>query len=76
WRVNIELDDALDLRQRIGKHTLDVNIEARQLVGIAPLYDREAVYSIRWYREYEKELRPGKLSDGTPDEGACLSATR
>lgn len=75
WRVKVELDDARDLRQRVGKHTLDVGIEARQLVGIAPLYDREAVYSIRWYREYEKELRPGTLPDPDPGEEACLSAT-
>jgi ribosomal protein S18 acetylase RimI-like enzyme len=74
WRVTVELDEALELRQRVGKHMLDVAIESRQLVGVAPLYDREAIYSIRWYCEYEKELRPGSLPD--PCEEDCLQVTR
>lgn len=75
WRVTVELDEALELRQRVGKHTLDVAIESRQLVGVAPLYDREAVYSIRWYCEYEKELRPAGLPESREDEEDCLQAT-
>jgi len=75
WRVTVVLDDALELRQRVGARTLDVAVEARQLVGIAPLYDREAVYNIRWYCEYEKELRPGSLSESHEDEEDCLQAT-
>jgi ribosomal protein S18 acetylase RimI-like enzyme len=73
WRVTVELDDVHDLRHRVGKHTLDVGIESRQLVGIAPLYDLEAIYSIRWYCEYEKELRPGRTSDLS--ETTCLQVT-
>ncbi len=76
WRVTVVLDDALELRQRVGAHTLDVAVEARQLVGLAPLYDREAVYSIRWYCEYEKELRPGSLPESCKGEEDCLQATR
>jgi ribosomal protein S18 acetylase RimI-like enzyme len=75
WRVTVELDDALELRQRVGKRMLDVAIESRQLIGIAPLYDREAVYSIRWYCEYEKELRPGRLPDLCEGEETSLSVT-
>jgi len=75
WRVTVELDEALELRQRVGKHTLDVAIESRQLVGVAQLYDREAVYSIRWYCEYEKELRPTGLPESREDEEDCLQAT-
>jgi len=75
WRVTVVLDDAQELRQRVGKRTLDVAIESRQLVSIAPLYDREAVYSIRWYCEYEKELRPGSLPESCEGEEDCLQAT-
>ena len=74
WRVTVELDEALELRQRVGKHMLDVAIESRQLVGVAPLYDREAVYSIRWYCEYEKELRSGSFPDPCVEDR--LQATR
>ncbi len=73
WRVTVQLDEALELRQRVSKHTLDVAIEARQLVGTESLYDREAVYSIRWYCEYEKELLPGSLSNSC--EEACLQGS-
>lgn len=75
WRVTVVLDDAQELRQRVGRHTLDVAVEARQLVGLAPLYDREAIYSIRRYCEYEKELRSGSLPVSREDEEDCLQAT-
>lgn len=75
WRVTVVLDDAQELRQRVGRHTLDVAVEARQLVGLAPLYDREAIYSIRRYCEYEKELRSGSLPASREDEEDCLQAT-
>lgn len=75
WRVTVVLDDALELRQRVGRHTLDVAVEARQLVGLAPLYDREAIYSIRRYCEYEKELRSGTHHASREDEEDCLQAT-
>lgn len=76
WRVTVVLDDAQELRQRVGKRTLDIAVESRQLVGLASLYDREAVYSIRWYCEYEKELRPGSLPECCEGEEDCLQATR
>jgi ribosomal protein S18 acetylase RimI-like enzyme len=75
WRVGVMLDDAHELRQRVGNYTLDVAIEARQLVGVAPLYDREAVYNIRWYCEYEKELRSGGLPDLCEDGETGLAVT-
>ena len=75
WRVTVELDEVLDLRQRVGKRTLDMPVEARRLVGVAPLYDREAVYSIRLYCEYEKELRHGKLPDICQGEETSLTVT-
>lgn len=75
WRVHIVLDDAVELRQRVGARTLDVAVEARQLVGLTALYDREAVYSIRWYCEYEKELRPGSLPEPCEDEEGYLQTT-
>lgn len=74
WRVTVQLDEALELRQRVGKHTLDVAIESRQLVGTESLYDRETVYSIRWYCEYEKELHPGSLPNSC--EEVCLQVSR
>lgn len=74
WRVTVVLDDAHELRQRIGTRTLDVAVESRKLVGLAPLYDREAIYTIRWYCEYEKELRPGSPSESHEDEEDCLQA--
>ena len=73
WRVTVETDEALEQSHPAGKLKLDVHIESRQLVGAAPLYDREGVYSIRRYCEYEKELRP--IRELEPCEGAYLSAT-
>ena len=75
WRVTVELDEVDDLRHRVGQQTLDVTIESRQLVGIAPLYDREAIYNVRRYCEYEKELRPGSLPQSCEGEEDCLQAT-
>lgn len=75
WRVTVVLDDTHELRQRIGTRTLDVAVESRKLVGLAPLYDREGIYNIRWYCEYEKELRPGSPSKSPEDEEDCLQAT-
>ncbi|HVB73575.1 MAG TPA: GNAT family N-acetyltransferase [Ktedonobacteraceae bacterium] len=71
WRVTIELDEALDQSHRVGKQSLDVDIVSRQLTGAELLYDREGVYTVRWYCEYEKELRP--IREQTPCEDVCMS---
>ena len=75
WRIAVVLDDAQELRQRTGMRTLDVAVESRHLVGFESLYDREAVYSIRWYCEYEKELRPGSLPELCEDGETGLAVT-
>src|SRR5579863_709715 len=73
WRVKVEMDEAGEHIRYNGKLKLDMQIESRQLVGAAPLYDREGVYSVRRYCEYEKELRPAQAL--VPCESVCLSAT-
>lgn len=52
-------------RQRLN---VDLSLEQGQLIGAAPLYDRDGLCSVRAYRVYEKELRPAaRLSESGSD---------
>jgi GNAT superfamily N-acetyltransferase len=58
WRVTLELVEACgDCVSHPGKFDIEIDVESGQLVGIAALYDREGVYSVRHFVTYEKELR-------------------
>ena len=67
WRETLELVEASgDGLSPPGKFTLDLEVEAGQLVGATPLYDREGVYSVRQFVTYEKELRPASEERDCP----------
>jgi ribosomal protein S18 acetylase RimI-like enzyme len=66
WQIAIELDESSDKTSRQGKLELDLDVESQHLVNAAQLYDRDAVYVIRQYYIYEKELRAG--------DGPCADA--
>jgi len=52
------------------KFTLDLEIDAGQLVGTKVLYDREGVYSIRLFFIYDKELRRANEAYNHATDGA------
>ena len=59
WRVTLELVEASDDgASHPGRFALDLDVEDARLVGAAPLFDREGIYSVRQFVTYEKELRP------------------
>jgi ribosomal protein S18 acetylase RimI-like enzyme len=67
WRVALELvesgDDGASYR---GKFAVDVDVEDARLMGTAPLFDREGIYSVRQFVTYEKELRPADEESDCP----------
>jgi ribosomal protein S18 acetylase RimI-like enzyme len=84
WRVMLGLVEAEAGEEGAGrayhveKFTVDVDIESGQLVGAAPLYEREGVFNVRHFITYEKELRPAGDPGGCPDSddsiGTLVSA--
>jgi len=69
WRVALDLLESDDAdRNHAEKFAIDVDVEDGRLVGAAPLFDREGVYSIRHFVTYEKELRPAIAGYGCPDD--------
>ena len=67
WRIEIEVDEAIDKSSRNGKLKIDLDVESHRPVDATRLYDRDGVYVIRQYYIYEKELRAGN-SFHTGDE--------
>jgi GNAT superfamily N-acetyltransferase len=65
WHIAVELDESSDQSSQHGKLEGGLDVESRRLVNAAQLYDRDAVYVIRQYAIYEKELRAG--------DGSCAS---
>ena len=65
WHIAVELDESSDQSSQHGKLEGGLDVESRRLVNAAQLYDRDAVYVIRQYSIYEKELRAG--------DGPCAS---
>jgi Acetyltransferase (GNAT) family len=71
WRVTLELVEASgDGNNPPGKFVIDLEVEAGQLVGTTPLYDREVVYSVRQFVTYEKELRQAEEACECPGDSA------
>ncbi len=65
WHIAVELDESSDQSLQHGKPEGGLDVESRRLVNATQLYDRDAVYVIRQYAIYEKELRAG--------DGPCAS---
>lgn len=78
WRVTLELVESGDEGAgHAGKFAIDLDVESSQLVGAAPLYDREGIYSVRQFVTYEKELRPAdEESDCPGDSDETLVSAR
>jgi ribosomal protein S18 acetylase RimI-like enzyme len=71
WRVTLELmESSGDGVSHPGRFAIDLEVEAGQLVGTTPLYDREGVYSVRQFDTYEKELRLADEACDCPGESA------
>ena len=75
WRIEIGANDS---REELSLHTAfkaDLDLMSQRLVDATKLYDLDAIYIIREYEVYEKELRTGeKLSISLEDELKVLLA--
>jgi ribosomal protein S18 acetylase RimI-like enzyme len=68
WRIVVGSNDAVEKSSRYHADKADLDVDSQRLVDATPLYDLDAVYIIREYVVYEKELRagdefPGSLED-------------
>ena len=59
WRIRVGADDSSGKSSVRGDFEIDLDVDSQQLIGATQLYDRDAVYIIREYSIYEKELRAG-----------------
>ena len=75
WRIEIGANDS---SEELSLHTAfkaDLDIMSQRLVDATKLYDMDAIYIIREYEVYEKELRTGeKLPLSLEDELKVLLA--
>lgn len=69
WRIMVRLDEPVDRSSRHAEPKIDVEVMSQRLIGAAQLYDRDALYMIREYYVYEKELRPGEQLGVSSDDG-------
>jgi ribosomal protein S18 acetylase RimI-like enzyme len=75
WRIAVGSNDSLEKSARHGDLKADLDVDSLNLVDATQLYDLDAIYIIREYDIYEKELRAGELSQvGTEDELKVLVA--
>ncbi len=75
WRIAVRVDESLDKSNRHGEIKVDLDVDSQNMIGASQFYDRDAVYIIREYSIYEKELRAGEqLPVGTGDELKILMA--
>jgi hypothetical protein len=73
WRIAVGSNDSLEKSARHGDLKADLDVESLNLVDATQLYDLDAIYIIREYDVYEKELRAGELLQ-TEDELKVLVA--
>ncbi len=59
WRIRVGSGESSGKPSRRGNFEIDLDVDSQQLIGATQLYDRDAVYIIREYSIYEKELRAG-----------------
>ncbi len=73
WRIGVSLDESVDRPSRHADLRIDLDVASQRLIGAAQLYDGDALYLVREYYAYEKELRAGKqLWVSTDDEHNAL----
>ena len=75
WRIEVGANDSMDKSSLYRAFKADLDVESWRLVDATQLYDLDAVYIIREYEVYEKELRAGeKLPVSLEDELEILLA--
>jgi hypothetical protein len=75
WRIAVGPNDSHEKSARPGDFKADLDVDSLNLVCASQLYDLDAIYIIREYAIYEKELRAGELLQvGTEDERKVLAA--
>lgn len=75
WRIAAGPGDSIEKSSRHGDFKADLDVDSQRLVGATQLYDLDAIYIIREYYIYEKELRAGEqLQVDTEDELKVLMA--
>jgi len=75
WRIAVGPNDSIEKSSRYSDFKADLNVDSPHLVGATRLYDLDAVYIIREYYVYEKELRAGEqMCLGANDELKVLVA--
>jgi ribosomal protein S18 acetylase RimI-like enzyme len=75
WRIVIGSNDSMERSSRYHDYKADLDLDSQRLVDATPLYDLDAIYIIREYNVYEKELRAGeKLPVSLEDELKVLMA--
>jgi ribosomal protein S18 acetylase RimI-like enzyme len=69
WRIVVGSNDSVEKSSRYHADKADLVVDSQRLVDATPLYDLDAIYIIREYVVYEKELRAGeKLPVNFEDE--------
>ena len=75
WRIEVGANDSRDKSSLYRAFKADLDVESWRLVDATQLYDLDAIYIIREYEVYEKELRAGeKLPVSLEDELEILLA--
>ncbi len=71
WRIEVGANDSRDTAFKV-----DLDIMSQRLVEATKLYDLDAIYIIREYEVYEKELRAGEILPMRLEDGltALLAA--
>jgi len=60
WRIEVGANDSMDKSSLYRAFKADLDVESWRLVDATQLYDLDAIYIIREYEVYEKELRAGE----------------
>jgi ribosomal protein S18 acetylase RimI-like enzyme len=76
WRIAIEVEEVLNSSSPKGKGKLQIelDVDSLRLYGAGQCYERDAIFVVRPYNTYEKELRAGEdriLLDGELDTVSC-----
>ncbi len=75
WRIEAGANDSREKSSQYTAFKADLDVDSRRLVDATQLYDLDAIYIIREYEVYEKELRAGeKLPVSLKDELKVLMA--
>jgi ribosomal protein S18 acetylase RimI-like enzyme len=68
WRIAVRLDESVGRPSQHADLRIDLEVVSQRLIGAAQLYDRDALYMVRAYYIYEKELRAGEQLSVSPDD--------